>query len=95
MADETDLPPILIKLEEVLTLQQAAHRANKSVDTVKRLCRKHHIARQAGPHGRMEISAVALEMVIHGDLKALAQLRSGNRDDQMVRRYFDHLGLPI
>lgn len=94
MKDASDMPPILMRREEVLTLQQAAHRTNRSVDTVKRLCKKYNIYRQSQSYGRMEISAPALEMVIHGDLDALDALRAGNRNDSAVRRYFDHLGLP-
>ncbi len=43
----------------------------------------------------MEISAPGLEMVIHGDFEALDKLRMGEREDPVVRRYFEWLGLPV
>lgn len=86
--------PVLMKPEEIIILKQAANRAGLSVDTVKRLCRKHGISRQSGPNSRMQISALGLEMVLHDDMAALDALRCGRREDRLVRRYLNHLGLP-
>lgn len=88
------MTPVLMKPDEITTLKQAAARAGLSIDTIKRLCRKHGISRQSGPSSRMQISRLGLEMVLHDDMPALEALRRGRRDDPLVRRYIDHLGLP-
>ena len=86
--------PILMKGDEIRTLQQASGDANMSVSTVKRICKKYGIYRQRGPNSKFEVSAVALQMVLHGDMVALEALREGRRSDPSVTPYFDLLGLP-
>ncbi len=88
------LAPILMKPDEVLHLERAAYHAGKSTDTIRRWCRRHGIARQSCPNAPLEISAVGLEMVLHGDFDALEILRAGGRSDPAVRKYIDHLVLP-
>jgi hypothetical protein len=56
-------------------------------------CKEFGIGRQAKPGAPLDISAPALEMVIHGDVAALELLREGKRIHPRVKRYFDHLGI--
>ena len=70
-------------------------RSGRTDKTLRSLCRRYGIARRSLSSRRWEISGPALEMVMQGDLEALELLRAGNRDDARVRRYFDHLGLPV
>jgi hypothetical protein len=86
---------VLMRPEDVINVDKAAHHARKSTDTIRRWCRKHGLARQSCHSAPLEISAPALEMVLHSDLDALELLRAGRRDHPDVRRYLDHLGLPV
>lgn len=89
----SDLPPILMRRSEVISLKEAVYRTGKSEKTIRTWCRDLRIARQSGQNAPLEISAPALEMVMHGDMEALELLRHGSRDDCRVRRFFDHLGI--
>lgn len=80
---------------EVTSLKEAAFRSGKSVRTVAGWCRKYGIGRQSSDSAPFEISAPALEMVLHGDMAALELLRDGDRQHPRVKRYFDHLGMPL
>lgn len=88
------LPPILMRPDEVINLGRAAHMTGKSPDTLRRWHQKYRIARQAGPNAPLEFSAIAVEMVHHGDFEALELLRGGQRSDPAVQRYIEYLGLP-
>lgn len=85
--------PILMRLDEIISLKEAAHRARRTVKVTTRLCRDFRICRQTVPGAPLEISAPALEMVLHADAEALDLLRQGKRDHPRVRMYFHHLGL--
>lgn len=89
---ETDAP-LLIAPDDVIPLKEAAHRASRSLDTVRRWVVDYGIGRQLGPGGRIEVSAPALEMVLHGDWDALRLLRAGENAHPRVVRYRVHLGL--
>ncbi len=80
---------------DIINLKKAVELARRSPKTVRGWCRQHGIGRQSGPCAPMEISAPGLEMVIHGDFEALDKLRMGEREDPVVRRYFEWLGLPV
>ncbi|KQV39179.1 hypothetical protein ASE37_21780 [Rhizobium sp. Root268] len=80
---------------DVVSLQQAIAHAGKSDRTLRGWCHKYGIGRQTSPGAPLEISIIALEMVLHGDFDALEQLRAGQRTSLPVRRYFEHLGVPV
>lgn len=87
--------PILMRPDDIICLKEAAHRARRTEKTTSTLCKEFRICRQTVPGAPIEISAPALEMVLHGDPEALELLRRGRRDHPRVRIYFDHLGVPI
>jgi hypothetical protein len=80
--------------DEVINLKTAVHRVRRDEKTIRSWCREFGIGRQSKPGAPLDISAPALEMVMHGDLVALELLRDGKRTDPRVSRYFDFLGLP-
>ncbi len=90
-----DTPPILMLKSEITSLKEAAHRTGKSVRTIQRWCARFGIGRQSGNGAPMEVSDIALEMVMHGDEVALDLLRAGDRRHPRVKRYYDHLGILI
>ncbi|ARQ08604.1 hypothetical protein NXC12_CH00513 [Rhizobium etli] len=92
--DSSRIAPILMRRPDIVALKTAVDRTGKSERTIRNWCRMHGIARQTAPGAPLEISAPALEMVLHGDFEALEMLRAGDRNSPEVRRYFDHLGLP-
>lgn len=85
--------PILMNRADIITLKEAIYRTGKSDKTLRTWCRLFGISRQTHTGAPIEISAPALEMVMHGDMEALELLRGGNRHHPRVRRFFDHLGL--
>ncbi|WP_260690532.1 hypothetical protein [Rhizobium leguminosarum] len=86
--------PILMRPDEIINLKSAIYHSGRDDKTLRKWCKEFGIGRQAKLGAPIEISAPALEMVIHGDVIALELLRNGNRSHPRVRRYFDHLGLP-
>lgn len=86
--------PILMRPDEIIGLKEAAHRARRTTKVTTRLCKEFRICRQTVPGAPLEISAPALEMVLHSDAEALELLRQQKRNHPRVRMYFDHLGLP-
>ena len=86
--------PVLMRRDEVLRIEMAVHHAQRSQKTIRKWCRDHGIGRQSGPNAPLEISHVALEMMLQGDHEALELLREGNRTHPSVKRFFDFLGLP-
>lgn len=55
----------------------------------------HAIGRQSSAGAPLQISAVALEMVMEGDTAALERLRENDRTHPHVRRYIDRVGVPL
>ncbi|PWE52774.1 hypothetical protein DEM27_28640 [Metarhizobium album] len=95
MEDKPTLPaPVLMHRAEVINIKVAVHRSGRSERTIRDWCRIYGIGRQSAQNAPLEISAPALEMVLHGEYDILELLRRGQRDHASVRRYFDHLGLP-
>ncbi|KAB0676708.1 hypothetical protein [Aureimonas leprariae] len=86
--------PVLMRLEEVVGVKDAMRLSGKSEVTIRRLCRRHGLARQTTPSAPLEISRTGLEMVLHGDLDALEMLRAGERSAPPVRRYLEFLNMP-
>lgn len=87
--------PVLMRAADIVLLQHAMHTSGKSESTIRRLCKRHGIARQTCRSAPLEISAPGLEMALYGDLQALEKLRAGDRSSPEVRRYFDHLGIAV
>lgn len=88
------LAPILMRRDEIINLKTAVHVSGRSEKTLRGWCKEFGIGVQSCPGAPLEISALALEMVKHGDITALELLREGNRAHHRVRRYLEHLGLP-
>lgn len=80
--------------DEIIRINEAAHRAAVCPRTIRRWNRQHGIGRQSAPGAPLQISAVALEMVMDGDHATLELLRSGDRSHPDVRRYIDRIGVP-
>lgn len=85
--------PILMNRSEVIDMAEAVRRTGRSSKTITTYCRKHGIGRQSGAGVPIEISAPALELVMHGLWEELELLRGGNRTDPRVRRIYDKLGI--
>lgn len=85
--------PILMRRSEIIDIAEAVRRTGRSSRTIRKYCHDLGIGRQSGSGVRIEISAPALEMVMHGQWEALELLRDGNRSDARVKRIYDHLGL--
>ncbi|MBO9168347.1 hypothetical protein [Rhizobium sp. L245/93] len=87
--------PILMQPGDVINMKRAIAWTGRSDKTLRLWCRKYRIARQSANGSSLEISAPALEMVRYNDLVALELLRSGVRTHERVKRYFDHVGVPV
>lgn len=87
-------PPILMLPDEILGVKQAMDYAGISDKTIRRWIKRYGIARRSADGGPYQISVLALEMAMHGDLAALEILRAGRRSAPEVQRYVDFLGLP-
>ena len=78
---------------EVYSLARAAERAGKAVNTIKSWSEQYGIGRKIA--GRWEVSKVALEMFLEGNMCALSLYLSGDREHCDVVAYFDRLGIPL
>jgi hypothetical protein len=76
---------------EAMSTAQAAERAGKSAGAIRYWVLKYGIGRKIA--GEMHISRVALEMLVEGDHAALARYHAGDRQSELVRRYFQIFGL--
>ena len=85
--------PLLIPRDDVLTIGAAARHARRSEVQIRRWCRQYPISRQVSRNSPIEVSKLALEMVLHGDFEALEQLHAAGREAPAVRRYMLALGL--
>ena len=84
---------LLIPRDEVLTIPAAARYARRSEVQIRRWCKRYPISRQAGRNAPIEVSRLALEMVLHGDFEALEELVTNGREAPAVQRYVRALGL--
>ena len=89
------LPPILLHINDIVNVQRAAARLRISEKQVRRLFKEYRLGAQLGPKSPLEISLPALHMVVSGDHQALELLRAGDRNHPIVKRHFDHLGIPV
>jgi hypothetical protein len=81
--------------DEIIRIEEAAHRAGVCSRTIRRWNRTHAIARQSCPGAPLQISVIALEMVMEGDTEALERLRANERTHPDVRRYIERVGVPL
>ncbi|UVC09857.1 hypothetical protein IHQ71_04380 [Rhizobium sp. TH2] len=86
--------PILLKPDDIVNVDTAAHSVGRSPKTIRRWFGDHKIGRQSAPNATLQISLPAAHMVASGDLDALELLRTGERHHPSVKRYLDFLGLP-
>jgi hypothetical protein len=83
--------PIVGPPHEWFALKGAIHYSGRTDRTLRTWVKIHGIGRQSGKNARIEISKVALEMVLFGDFDALELLRAGKRSHPRVRHYLDRL----
>lgn len=93
LGDDLGPWPVLMRPDEVINLKTAVHRLGRTDKVTRKICKKFAICRRPYPGGPIEVSAPALEMIIHGDIVALELFRAGKRHHARVARYFDFLGL--
>lgn len=73
--------------DEVMTIAEASAHAGKSTKTIRRWCKQFGIARQVRKNSPLQVSRIALDMVIHGDWPALEQLKAGDRGHRLIAFY--------
>lgn len=86
--------PVPMLPDEIIRIKEAAFRAGVCVRTIRRWNQMHAIGRQSSAGAPLQISAIALEMVMVGDTAALERLRENDRSHPQVRRYIDRIGVP-
>jgi hypothetical protein len=77
---------------EALSVKEAAGLAGRSQSTLRNWCERFGIARKIAG-GNWEISRIALQMLLDGDLEALAAYCAGDRTSPWVSAYFKQFGL--
>ena len=77
---------------EAMSVRAAAEKAGRSVSTLHNWCERHCIARKIAG-GNWEVSRIALQMLLDGDLEALAAYSAGDRASPHVAAYFKQFGL--
>lgn len=77
---------------EGLTIDEAAEIAGRDVRTLRRWCVERDIGRRIAG-GPWTVSRVALGMLLNGDDTALAAYLAGDRSSELVRAYFEGVGL--
>jgi hypothetical protein len=78
---------------EVLSIEEAADIAGRSVRTLREWCQLHDIGRRIG--GRWAVSRVALATLLEGDKNALAAYLTGDRSSPRIMHYFCRCGVPL
>lgn len=73
--------------DEVMTIAEASAHAGKSTKTIRRWCEQFGIARQVRKNSPLQVSRIALDMVIHGDWPALERLKAGDRGHRLIGFY--------
>lgn len=86
--------PVLMRPDDICDLKFAAHYSRKNIKTIRRWVKTYGIGRQSSPQAPVEISRIALEMVLQGDWEALELLRVGKRSEPSVLLYLDFVGVP-
>jgi hypothetical protein len=77
----------LWKKEGVISVKDAAYRANKSPDTIARWCQRYGIGKQLHLNAPWRVDPVGLAIVIAGDADALLAYRSGDQDSIAITPY--------
>jgi hypothetical protein len=77
---------------EALSVKKAAELAGRSPSTLRNWCERFEIARKIAD-GNWQVSCVALQMLLDGDLNALAAYSAGDRASPQVVAYFKQFGL--
>ncbi|MGA1803354.1 hypothetical protein [Rhizobium sp. HT1-10] len=85
--------PVPMLPDEIISVDEAAHRAHKCTKTIRRYCEQDGIGRQARRGGALQVSAVALEMRINNDDVALELLRENRRNEPLVLFYLNRVGV--
>ncbi|MCA0342834.1 MAG: hypothetical protein LCH99_24285, partial [Proteobacteria bacterium] len=67
--------------------------AGRDIKIVRGWIEQYGIGRQVAPGARIDVSRIALEMLLHGDHDALEKLREGDRVSGEVARYFSFSGI--
>ena len=75
---------------EVLSIEEAAEIAGKSIRTMREWCQRHDIGRRIG--GRWAVSKVALAMLLDGEAEGLAAYLDGDRESPTIVKYFSLQG---
>jgi hypothetical protein len=94
MADKRSFTLVPFHAAEGLTMKEAADVAGKSQRTVRTWCMEHGIGRRVAG-GAWVVSKIALQMLLDGDLDALASYRDwGVRASfEPVRKYYERMDL--
>src|SRR5690349_18947071 len=81
-------PQVLIPYwrAHAISINQAAHIANRSASTIKDWCKRYYIGRRIG--GQWTVCRVALQMFLEGNWTALNAYLAGDRQSALVRPYF-------
>ncbi|QKC81524.1 hypothetical protein [Mesorhizobium sp. NZP2077] len=85
---------VLMRRDEIFSVSQAAHYAKRTEKTIRGWVKNDGIGRQAKKGGPIEISRIALLMVLQNDEVALELLRNGERSHPDVLRYIREIGVP-
>lgn len=78
-------------IAEAVSTGEAAKTAGRSTVTIRQWAAVHDLGRLVG--GRMMLSRVALAMFLDDDAKALRAYLSGDRQTELVTKYFARFGL--
>jgi hypothetical protein len=89
------MKPVPMLPDEIIRIEEAAHRAGVCARTIRRWNQAHAIGRQSSAGAPLQISVIALEMVMEGNTEALQRLRDNDRAHPDVRRYIDRIGVPL
>ncbi len=85
--------PVLMRQGETYSIRLAALHANRDEKTIRRWCEQYGIGRQSGKNAPIDVSALGLEMVLHGDFQTLELLKSGHDRHPDVAAYRTFLDL--
>lgn len=85
---------VLMRRDDICDVKTAAYEARRSPKRIRYWARHLGIGRQASPTSPIEISRIALLMVLQGDLDALELLRNGERSHPDVLRFIREVGVP-
>jgi hypothetical protein len=77
---------------EAMTVEAAAELAGRSDGTIRNWCTQFEIGRRIAG-GNWEVSRVALQMLLDGEMETLAEYHAGKRTDPRVVAYFERAGL--